>query len=379
MMKKLSLPVFAFLTFAALSVISVDAQAREQIRVVGSSTVYPFVTVVSEQFGRKTKFKTPVVESTGTGGGLKLFCSGVDLSTPDAANASRRITPSELLDCYKNGVNEISEVKIGFDGIILANSVKSQQYDVSLAEIFLALAAKVPSKTDATALVPNYYKTWDEINPKFPKTEIRVYGPPSTSGTRDAFVELVMEAGCWHMEAYKQAYSDFNLRKKACHEIREDGAYIEAGENDNLIVQKLNSNPDSLGIFGYSFLEENANLVQGSKISGVAPEHDTIADGSYVISRPLYVYFKLQHIGKVPGIEEFMRELVNSDAIAAFGYLEEKGLIPLPDAELEQIQKNVNQGKKLENLAEEEEQVLIDTISNIETAAGAPISIVPAK
>jgi phosphate transport system substrate-binding protein len=378
-MKKLKLSLFAFLTFALCSIVTADAGAREQIRVVGSSTVYPFVTVVAEQFGRKTKFKTPVVEATGTGGGLKLFCSEVDLSTPDAVNASRRITPAELLDCYKNGVNEIAEIKIGYDGIIIANSVKSYGYDFTLAEIFMALAAKVPSKTEPSNLVPNFYKTWDEINPKFPKKEIRVYGPPATSGTRDAFVELVMEAGCWHKDAYIKAYPDYNLRKKACHEIREDGAYIEAGENDNLIVQKLNSNPDSLGIFGYSFLEENANLVRGSKVSGIAPVHDTIADGSYVISRPLFVYFKLQHIGEIEGIEEFMKELVSSDAIAPFGYLEEKGLIPLPEANLKQIQMDVNQGKKLENLAEEEEQVLIDAISNIETAAGKPISVISAK
>lgn len=238
--------------------------------------------------------------------------------------------------------------------------------------MFLALAGKVPSKEDPSVLVDNYYQTWNEIDPKFPKNKIRVYGPPATSGTRDAFVELVMEAGCWHLDAYKKAYSDFGVRKKACHEIREDGAYIEAGENDNLIVQKLNSNPDSLGIFGFSFLEENANLVQGSKISGIAPTHDSIADGSYVISRPLYVYVKRSHIGIIPGIKEFMAELVSSDAIAPFGYLEEKGLIPLPEEALKQIQQEVNQGKKLENLAEEEEQVLIEAISKIETAAGVP-------
>ena len=189
----------------------------------------------------------------------------------------------------------------------------------------MALAEKIPAKDNPKLLVDNYFKTWDEINPGFPNAEITVYGPPATSGTRDAFVELVMEAGCWHLEAYKLSYADFGARKKACHIIREDGGYIETGENDNLIVQKLNSNPEALGVFGFSFLEENANLVQGSKISGVVPTHDSIAEGAYIISRPLYVYVKRSHIGVIPGIEEFLQELVSSEAIAPFGYLEEKG------------------------------------------------------
>lgn len=362
--------IFTVLLTAIISSMPTNAVAREQIRIVGSSTVYPFVTVVAEQFGRKTGFRTPVVEATGTGGGIKLFCSGISEETPDVANASRRIKPNELLNCYKNGVAEISEIRLGFDGIVIANSVQSQRYDITLAELFLALAAKIPNEIGGNQLVDNYYKTWDEINPAFPKAKIKVYGPPATSGTRDAFVELVMESGCWNLPAYQKTYSDFSKRKKACHEIREDGAYVEAGENDNLIVQKLNSNPSSLGIFGYSFLEENANLVQGSKISGVEPTHDTIANGSYIISRPLYIYVKLGHIGEIPGIQEFMQELVSSEASAPFGYLEEKGLIPLPDADLKQIQDDVSKGKKLDNLAEEEEQVLLEAITNIETAAG---------
>jgi len=351
-MKKNKLAIFSILLTALVVIAPSKASARDQITAVGSSTVYPFVTVVAEQFGNKTKFKTPVVESTGTGGGLKLFCAGVDEKTPDIANASRRITPDELLSCYKNKVTDISEIKIGFDGIIVANAAKAFAFDLKPAELFLALAAKVPSKTSPKDLVDNYYKTWNEINPAFPKQEIKVYGPPPTSGTRDAFAELVLEPGCWDLEAYKVNYADNDKRKAACHLIREDGVYIEAGENDNLIVQKLNANPDALGVFGYSFLEENKNIVQGSKISGIAPTHDTIADGSYVISRPLYVYVKRAHIGSVPGIEEFLKELVSSDAIAAFGYLEEKGLIPLPDAELAKVQADVNSGKKLENLAE---------------------------
>lgn len=329
------------------------AQARDQIRVVGSSTVYPFMTVIAEQFGRKTSFKTPVVESTGTGAGFKLFCAGSGSDTPDVSNASRRIKPKELLECYKNNVMEIAEIKFGFDGIVIANAAKAYAYDFKLQDLFLALAKKVPSKTNPNMLVDNFYKTWDEINPAFPKKKIQVYGPPPTSGTRDAFAELVMEAGCWDVPAYKAQFPENDLRKQACHEVREDGAYIEAGENDNLIVQKLASNPDSLGIFGYSFLEENQNLVQGSKVVGVYPSHDTIADAQYAISRPLYVYIKRGHIGEVPGIEEFIDEIVNPDAIGAFGYLEEKGLIPLPEDQLKKVVEETKQGKLLENLAEE--------------------------
>jgi len=370
-MKKILASLLVLLAVAIIFAPS-NALAREQISIVGSSTVYPFVTVVAEQYGRKTKSKTPVVEAPGTGGGLKLFCSGIDLKTPDVVNASRRITPEELLQCYKNKVTDITEIKLGFDGIVLANAVEAYSYNITINELFMALAQKVPSKTSPKDLVDNYYITWNEINPAFPNKKIKVYGPPATSGTRDAFAELVMEAGCWNLEAFQENYTNFDRRKKACHQLREDGAYVEAGENDNLIVQKLRTDPDALGIFGYSFLEENQNLVQGSKISGVAPTHDNIANGSYVISRPLFVYVKRGHIGKIPGLEEFLLELVSDDAIAPFGYLEEKGLIPLPENELEQIQDDVNRGKKLENLAEEEEAVLRQTINNIESAAGTP-------
>lgn len=352
---KLFLLVFVLAAFGAS-----EAQAREQIRIVGSSTVYPFVTKVAEQFGRKTKFRTPIVESTGTGGGFKLFCAAVDIQSPDVANASRRIKPNELLNCYKNNVLDITEIKLGYDGIVIANSVQANQYDITISELFLALARKVPAKTDATKLVDNYYTTWDEINPNLPKAKIEVYGPPPTSGTRDAFVELVMEGGCWHLEAFKKGYSNIKDRKKACHLIREDGAYIESGENDNLIVQKLNTNPNALGIFGFSFLEENKNIVQGSKISGVTPTHDSISDGAYIISRPLFVYIKKEHYEMVPGMKEFVTELVSDNAIAPFGYLEEKGLIPLPEAELRAMQADALSAKKLENLAEEDEAARIE-------------------
>ena len=306
--------------------------ARDKIRMVGSSTVFPFATTVAERFGKNTTFKTPVVESTGSGGGLKLFCTGVGDGHPDIANASRRIKASEVAKCAANGVKDIVEVKIGFDGIVLANSRKAVQFEVTLREIFLALAKNIPAGNGNTEANPN--KKWQDVNPALPALKIEVMGPPPTSGTRDAFVELATEGGCktfdW-INALK--VSDKNAYKSLCHTIREDGAFIETGENDNLIVQKLNANPDALGIFGFSFLEQNADVVQASKIDGVEPEFEMIADGSYPISRSLYFYVKKAHIGAVPGIEEYLDEFTSEDASGEDGYLADKGLIPLSDDE----------------------------------------------
>ena len=306
--------------------------ARDQIRVVGSSTVFPFATTVAERFGKNTAFKTPVVESTGSGGGLKLFCTGVGDRHPDIANASRRIKASEVAKCTANGVKDIIEVKIGFDGIVLANSMKAVQFELTLRDIFLALAKNIPVENGNTEANPN--TTWQDVNPALPALKIEVMGPPPTSGTRDAFVELAMEGGCKTFDWVKALkVSDTNAYKSLCHWIREDGAFIEAGENDNLIVQKLNANPDALGIFGYSFLEQNADVVQGSKIDGAEPEFEKIADGSYPISRSLYFYVKKAHIGVVSGIEEYLDEFTSEDASGEDGYLADKGLIPLSDDE----------------------------------------------
>jgi phosphate transport system substrate-binding protein len=340
-------------TFVAIAILGGTAQAADQIRVVGSSTVYPFITSVAEKFGKGGKFKTPIVESTGTGGGFKLFCSGAGTDTPTATNASRRIKPDELLNCRKNNVGDVSEVKIGYDGIIIANSVAAKPFAFTLQDIALALGKKVPDPKNPKKLIDNPYKTWNQINKAFPNQKIEVYGPPPTSGTRDSFAEMVMEGGCHKWEAMKAAYADENDRKKACKAIREDGVFIESGENDNLIVQKLKANKNALGVFGYSFLAENKSVVQGSKIDGVAPSHDTIANGTYKVSRPLYVYVKRAHIGKIPGIKEFVTELVSDKAAGNFGYLAGRGLIAMPDAELKGMQKDVKEGKLLNNLAEE--------------------------
>ncbi|HIP23193.1 MAG TPA: phosphate ABC transporter substrate-binding protein, partial [Rhodobacteraceae bacterium] len=268
--------------------------------------------------------------------GLRLFCAGVGADTPDITNASRRIKASEVARCAENGVTDITEVKIGYDGIVLANSVEAAQFDLSLRDIFLALAANVPDGNGGT--MPNPYTTWAEVNPALPATKIEVMGPPPTSGTRDAFAELAMEGGCktfdWIAELKGE---DKSAYKALCHTLREDGAYIEAGENDNLIVQKLAANPDALGIFGYSFLEQNADLVQGSIVNGVAPEFEAIAAGDYPVSRSLYFYVKNAHVNEVPGIAEFVAEFSNEETWGEFGYLAEKGLIPMGDAEMAQF------------------------------------------
>jgi len=324
------------------------ADARDQIRIVGSSTVFPFSTVVAEQFGKTTAFKTPVVESTGSGGGFKLFCAGAGDENPDITNASRRIKSSEVEKCAKNGITEITEIKIGYDGIAIANSKKAQQFDLTLADLFMALAKNVPTGVDGkTHANPN--KTWHDVRADLPNVKIEVLGPPPTSGTRDAFAELAMEGGCktfpW-IKALKKA--DKKAYKALCHTVREDGAYIEAGENDNLIVQKLEANPNALGIFGFSFLDQNADKVQGSSINGKAVTFENIASGAYPVSRPLFFYVKKAHVGKVPGIQEYVAEFTSSKAWGDEGYLTDKGLIPMPN---EERAKFGHDGKTLANLS----------------------------
>jgi len=312
--------------------ISSQAMARDYISIVGSSTVYPFATVVAERFGKITDFKTPKIESTGSGGGLKLFCGGIGVDTPDITNSSRRIKSSELEMCKANGVTDVVEVLIGYDGIAIANSVAADQFNLTKKDLFLALAAEVPNPDGSESLVANPYKTWNDINAELPAKSIEVMGPPPTSGTRDAFVELAMEGGCSEFGFIKDMKkSDKDEYKRVCHTMREDGAFVEAGENDNLIVQKLEANPDALGIFGFSFLEQNSDKVQSSVVGGFEATFDSIADGDYGISRPLYFYVKAQHAGTVPGIEEYLAEFTNEAAWGEDGYLADKGMIPLDD------------------------------------------------
>jgi len=371
---------FIISVVAAASVASISAaSARDSISVVGSSTVYPFSTVVAERFGKSTDFKAPKVESTGSGGGLKLFCQGVGVATPDVTNASRRIKSSEFEKCQKNGVKEIVEVLIGYDGIVLANAKGGKKFDLSRKDIYLALAKLVPGPDGK--LIENPYKKWNEVNPTLPATKIEVLGPPPTSGTRDAFVELALEGGARKFDdiaklrglkadkvseiealvsklgiesAWTAAVNKSGAKAKGKdvvkiigRSVREDGAYIEAGENDNLIVNKLVANPNALGIFGFSFLDQNSDKVQGSVIDGNAPTFDAIANGEYKVSRPLYFYVKKAHIGTVPGIKEYIDTFVSEDTIGEDGYLIDKGLIPLSEDNYEVM---ANGARSLTNL-----------------------------
>ena len=296
------------------------------IRIVGSSTVYPFTTTVAEQFAKKNGVSAPIVEATGTGGGIKMFCAGNGPDTPDAVNASRKMKDEEKKICAENGVENITEMAIGIDAIVVAMSKDHPGINLSTNDIYRALAKYVV--VDGK-FVENPLKTWNEVRSDLPSDKIEVLGPPPTSGTRDSFVELVFEKEC------KADIKNNNLivseedTKAFCQSVREDGAYIEAGENDNLIVQKLQSNPAALGIFGYSFLEENLNTIQGATINDVAPEYDAIAAGNYPIARKLYVYFKGSHFESNPDLKKFMDEYQSDEAIGEEGYLAEKGLIPL--------------------------------------------------
>jgi len=321
---------------AVFAVTSV-AEARE-IRIVGSSTVYPFTTIVSETFAAEGN-TAPVIESTGTGGGMKLFCAGVGSAHPDFTNASRAIKSSEVEKCKANGITPL-EMMVGYDGIVFANSNKSGVLEVTPLELYKALAKDVPQADGS--LVANPYTHWNQINPDFPATKIEVLGPPPSSGTRDAWVELVMEKGCKTFDWVKSMKKkDKKAYKGICHGIREDGAYVEAGENDNLIIQKLTNNPNAFGIFGYSFLDQNTDVIQGSPISGVVPTFESIADGTYPASRGLYVYAKKEHMGVIPGMTEFMELYLSDDVAGQDGSLGDAGLIPLPQKELDKVRANV--------------------------------------
>ena len=324
------------------------AGARDQINVVGSSTVYPFSTVVAEQFGRSGKFKTPKVEATGSGGGLKLFCAGVGMNTPDVANASRRIKQKEVDKCRKNGVTDVVEVRIGYDGIVLAGSKQAPQMKLTLKQIYLALAKDVPNPDGSESFVPNPYKKWSDVGASLPASSIEVLGPPPTSGTRDAFVELALEGGCKQF-AWVKAMKKTDKReyKARCHTIREDGAYIEAGENDNLIVQKLLVNSNARGVFGFSFLDQNLDTMRAATVDDVAPTFDAIASGEYPVARTLYFYVKKAHVGKVPGLAEYVDEFISDAASGAEGYLTDKGMIPLSDAERKRLLPAVRQMQTL--------------------------------
>ncbi|MGE0699619.1 MAG: PstS family phosphate ABC transporter substrate-binding protein [Hyphomicrobiaceae bacterium] len=312
------------------------ATARDQIRIVGSSTVYPFTTAVAEQFGKSGAGKTPVVESTGTGGGMKLFCAGVGEGHPDLTNASRAIKKGEFEDCQKNGVKDIVEIKVGIDGLTIAQAKSGPAMKLTMEQVFMALAEQVPGKDGK--LIPNPNKTWADVDASLPANKIEVLGPPPTSGTRDSFHELFLEVGAKRIAALKDMQkADAKGFEKLWKSIRKDGAYVEAGENDNVIVQKLEANKNAVGVFGYSFLEENTAKIRGIAIDGVEPTYETIASVKYKGSRPLFVYVKKQHVGVVPGVDKFVAEYVSAKAMSKDGYLARKGLVALPKDEAEKI------------------------------------------
>ena len=319
------------------------AQARDQINIVGSSTVYPFAIVVAEKFGKTTDFKTPKIESTGSGGGLKLFCAGVGAQHPDFTNSSRAIKKNEIKRCRENNVGEITEVKVGYDGIVMANSKDASPFSITTMDIYLALAAEVPNPDGSETFIKNPHVTWHDVNSKLPKTKIEVLGPPPTSGTRDAFAELALEkGGCEKIKWLKTLKKkDKKTYKAKCHTVREDGPFIEAGENDNLMVQKLVSNPNTLAIFGFSFLDQNADKIQGAIIDNIFPEFENISSGDYPISRPLFFYAKNAHLKIIPGMKEYVDMFLSDAASGEEGYLLDKGLIPMPDYERAKINPKV--------------------------------------
>ncbi len=347
-MRKNSTLIAAAVAVALWAPVSQAQTSRDYIYIVGSSTVFPFSTAVAERFGKGSKFKTPKVESTGSGGGIKLFCEGVGVQHPDVTNSSRRIKKGEVETCAKNGVAEIVEVKVGFDGIVVANSKKNPPSKMSLKDVYLALAKDVPDPKGGDKMVPNPYTTWKDVNPELADKKIEVLGPPPTSGTRDAFVELAMEGGCKKVPACAALEkTDKKAFESAFKAIREDGAFIEAGENDNLIVQKLEANPNAYGVFGYSFLDQNADKIQGAVVDGVVPSYESISSAKYPVARSLYFYVKKAHADVIPGIREFVAEFTSDKAFGPDGYLADKGLIALPDDVRKTVRDNAKAMKPL--------------------------------
>jgi len=337
------------LTAAMMLIAAGTAQARDQIKIVGSSTVYPFSSYTAEALGATGKFKTPVVESTGSGGGMKLFCAGNGMDTPDITNASRRMKAKEYKKCQKNGVKYITEMVVGYDGIAIAQSKSAAALNLTRKQMMLAVAAEVPNKA-GTALVANPYHYWNEIDAKLPHRKITIYGPPTSSGTRDAFEDMILKHITKHMDVYTNLYKadkKANKKYKKFHEIRQDGVYVPSGENDNLIVQKLTKDTAALGIFGYSYLAENTDKIGAATIEGVAPSPETVQNGSYKLSRSLYFYIKQSHIDKVPGMLEYASLFMSEQMIGDEGECADIGLIPQPKNLRDQYRANLKELTRL--------------------------------
>lgn len=337
------------LVLLTTTALTMSLSARDQIKIVGSSTVYPFSSSVAEELGATTSYPTPVVESTGSGGGMKLFCAGNGMNTPDITNASRRMKDKELKLCEKNGVTDITEAVIGFDGIAFAQDKSNKAFSVTKEQLALAVAALVPSK-DGKSLVKNPYKKWSDIDSSLPSREIIIYGPPKSSGTRDAFEDMVMKGTFKKMPVYTNLYKQDKKKNKGFkkyHVVRTDGVYVPSGENDNIIVQKLSKNKNAFGIFGYSFLIENDDKLEGAKVNGVLPTPKTISSGKYPISRSLFFYIKNSHASKVPAMKDYVSMFMSENMIGEEGILGEIGLIALPSTKRSNLRKSVNNRNKL--------------------------------
>jgi phosphate transport system substrate-binding protein len=318
---------------------------RKEISVVGSSTVSTFISAISEEFSRSQNEKgiktvTPLVESTGSSNGFEMFCAGVGLDYPDVVDASRPIKESEEERCERNGVDQIIEIKIGYDGIVFGSLAKNKKINLTKEHIFLALAEKVYDRKSGK-LVPNFYETWNQIDPNLPKKKILVFGPPLTSGTREVFADMMLEEVCFHKKEFVENYPDYSSRKKQCHSLRKDGKFIESGENDNVIVERLKNDPDSFGIFGYNFLVDNQKTVRAASIDGFEPNLKTISSREYPLSRPLFVYVKRDHLDLIPGIRDFVKEIISVETIGKNGYLINNGLVPLSSDEFEKVRSDV--------------------------------------
>lgn len=341
---KIRKTVIAVLSTATLVI---SLQARDQVKIVGSSTVYPFSSAVAEELGVTTNHPTPVVESTGSGGGIKLFSAGNDLNTPDITNASRRMKPKEYKLCVKNGISNITEAIIGFDGIVFAQAKTNKPFNVTKKELFLAVAKEIPSK-NGKKLIINPYKKWSDISPKLPNREIVIYGPPKSSGTRDAFEDMILKTQTKKIKTYEDTYRKTGDKTYKNYKlIRTDGVYVPSGENDNLIIAKLNKNKIAFGIFGYSFLAENNDKVQGAKVNNIYPTPDNISNGKYPISRSLFFYIKNSHINKIPALKDYITMFMSENMIGDNGILKEIGLIPLPKDRRNKIRNSVLKRKKL--------------------------------
>ncbi len=339
----------SLLVLSASALLATTLSARDQIKIVGSSTVYPFASSVAEELGATTKHPTPVVESTGSGGGMKLFCAGNAMNTPDITNASRRMKAKEFKLCEKNGVDNITEAIIGYDGIAFAQAKSNGDFDISRKNLALAVAKEVPSK-DGKSLIANPYKKWSDIDSSLPNREIIIYGPPKSSGTRDAFEELVLQKTFKKMSVYTDLYKKdkkANKKYKKYSIVRTDGVFVESGENDNLIVQKLNKNKNAFGVFGFSFLVENDDMIKGATINGVEANPENISSSKYPVSRSLFFYIKNSHAKKVPAMNEYVKLFMSEKMIGFDGILGEIGLIPLPENTRTDIRNSVKNRTKL--------------------------------